>query len=248
MLIISGTGGDLRQKPSIFDSPLAPHFEILAYDQRGLGRSDRPDTPYTMAGYAKDADRLLAALGWDDCFVMGISFGGMVAQEFAINYPKRVKKLVLACTSSGGAGGDSYPLHTLSHLSVRERAIRIVKLSDMRRDDAWQAANPEMFQELIEMTVARFSVGAGEPGRQTGARRQMEARVGHDTYARLPDLKIPVLICGGRYDGIAPKSNLEAICRQIPQAGLELFEGGHLFFLQDPKAFESIQTFLTQPG
>lgn len=245
MLFISGTGGDLRQSPSIFDSFLARHFQILAYDQRGLGLSDRPDIPYTMSDYATDADRLLGAVGWDDCFVMGISFGGMVAQEFALNYPQRVKKLVLGCTSSGGAGGDSYPLHNLSHLPIRERATRIVVLSDTRRDENWQVANPEMFQEFIDMTVARFSVGAGEPGRETGARRQLEARLGHDTYARLPHLNMPVLVCGGRYDSIAPMANLEAICSRVPQARLELFEGGHLFFLQDPKAFETIRLFLT---
>lgn len=55
---------------------------------------------------------------------------------------------------------------------------------------------------------------------------------------------MPVLVCGGRYDGIAPIANLKAICKQIPQARLELFEGGHLFFLQDPKAFETIRLFL----
>lgn len=84
LLFISGTGGDLRCKPSIFDSPLAALFEILAYDQRGLGQTDRPDIPYTMADYAMDANGLLDAVGWDCCFVMGISFGGMVAQEFAL--------------------------------------------------------------------------------------------------------------------------------------------------------------------
>jgi len=87
-------------------------------------------------------------------------------------------------------------------------------------------------------------VGAEEPGRETGARRQIEARKKHDTYNQLPDLRMPVFICGGRYDGIAPVANLEAIHKQIPQSRLELFEGGHLFLLQDPAAFEHIITFL----
>ena len=64
-----------------------------------------------MADYAMDANSLLEAVGWDRCCVMGISFGGMVVQEFALRYQHRIKRLVLACTSSGGAGGDSYPLH-----------------------------------------------------------------------------------------------------------------------------------------
>ena len=244
LLVISGTGGDLRRSPSIFEMPIAQHFEILAYDQRGLGQTSRPDVPYTMVDYADDANALLDAVGWDRCLVMGISFGGMVAQEFALRYPHRVLRLVLASTSSGGAGGASYPLHELSRLTVEEYARKILYLSDTRRDAVWEAANPAQFQLLLEQTLRGLRVGAGEPGRQTGARRQLEARTLHDTYDRLPTLKVPVYICGGRYDGIATPANLEAMQKQIPGARLELFEGGHLFFIQDPRAFDRMVAFL----
>ncbi len=186
LFIISGTGGDLRRSPSFFDLPIARDFEILAFDQRGLGQTSKPDIPYTMADYAADAEGLLKALGWDRCLVMGISFGGMVAQEFALRYPRRVEKLVLACTSSGGAGGASYPLHELADLPIDEYIRRTLVLSDTRRDEAWQAANPERFQSLIDMTLAGMQIGADEPGRQIGARRQFEARVDHDTLRKTP--------------------------------------------------------------
>src|SRR5262249_58652586 len=107
LLLISGPGGDLRPSTNAFDSPLPKHFTVLAYDQRGLGRTDRPDTPYTMADYAADADALLQAVGWDRCLVMCVSFGGMVAQEFVVRYPHRAERLGLSCTSSGRAGGGS---------------------------------------------------------------------------------------------------------------------------------------------
>ena len=71
-------------------------------------------------------------MGWKSCFFMGVSFGAMVAQEFAIRYPERVERMVLACTSSGGAGGASYPLHDLANLEAPERAIRGLELSDLR--------------------------------------------------------------------------------------------------------------------
>jgi 3-oxoadipate enol-lactonase len=244
LLIISGTGGDLRRSPSFFDLPIARDFEILAFDQRGLGQTSKPDFPYTMADYAADAEGLLEALDWDRCLVMGISFGGMVAQEFALRYPQRVEKLVLACTSSGGAGGASYPLHELTDLPISEYVRRTLVLSDTRRDTAWQAAKPERFQSLIDMTIAGMQIGADEPERKTGARRQLEARIGHDTFDRLPTLSMPVFICGGLYDGIATPENLEVLQKQIPGARMELFKGGHLFFLQDPKAFEQITAFL----
>lgn len=244
LLFISGTGGDLRRTPNIFEMPIAQHFEILAYDQRGLGQTSRPDIPYTMADYADDANALLDVVGWDRCLVVGISFGGMVAQEFALRYPERVERLVLACTSSGGAGGSSYPLHELNSLQLNDYVRHILRLSDIRRHTVWREANPAQFQALFEETLSALRVGADEPGRQMGARRQLEARTHHNTYDRLPKLRMPVYICGGLYDGIARPLNLKAMQEQIRGSHLEMFEGGHLFYIQDPRAFARITAFL----
>lgn len=244
LLYINGTGGDLRRKPNVFDSPLAAYFDILSYDQRGLGQSDKPDQPYTMTDYAEDANALLDAIGWERCAVMGVSFGGMVAQEFAVRYPARVERLVLACTSSGGAGGASYPLHELLDLSLHAKTLHMLAISDTRQDAAWQAAHPQQVQDLVDLAEAAAAVGAGEPGREVGARLQILARQDHDTYDRLLTLTMPVFICGGRYDGIAAVANQAALQAQIPHAQLELFEGGHGFLLQDPNAYPRIKAFL----
>ena len=96
-----------------------------------------------------------------------------------------------------------------------------------------------------EMLAIR-TVGADAPGKVIGARRQIEARQGHATYSRLPQLAMPVLICGGRHDGVAPVENQKALLRQISSARMALFEGGHLFFMQDPRAFEEIIAFLKE--
>jgi 3-oxoadipate enol-lactonase len=244
LLGIGGTGGDLRRFPTIFDLLPAQNFEILAYDQRGLGRTSRPDIPYTMADYADDAEALLGTLGWERCLVIGFSFGGMVAQELALRYPHRVERLVLASTSSGGAGGASFPLQELAALPIEDYVRRLISLSDTRRDAAWQAAHPVQFRTLFEQMLAGLRVGSDEPGRRTGARRQLEARARHDTYEWLPALRMPVYICGGRYDGLATPAGFEAMQKKIPGSRLELFEGGHLFFLQDPRAVERIGAFL----
>jgi len=109
LLFISGTASDLRMKPNIFDGPLPKHFDVLAYDQRGLGRTSKPDRPYSMADYGEDAAGLMQAIGWGSALVIGVSFGGMVAQELAINHPHMVEGLVLACTSPGARAAPPSP-------------------------------------------------------------------------------------------------------------------------------------------
>src|SRR5262249_62323174 len=106
------------------------------------------------------------------------------------------------------------------------------------------AAHQQEFQTLHKDTLNGLKIGVDEPGRAMGARRQLEARKDHDTYNRLPTLQMPVLICGGRYDGIAAVNNQESMLKQIPNAKLALFEGGHLFFVQDPNAYKRILAFL----
>ncbi len=247
LLFINGTGADLRFRPNMYDGPLGKAFNLLGYDQRGLGRTEKPDRPYHMRDYADDAAALMAGLGWDRAHVMGVSFGGMVAQEFALRHPQRVERLVLACTSSGGAGGASYPLHKLQDMGAEERTKFILPISDTRCDAAWMAARPDALRQQIEMRLAADKIGADDPDRHLapmGARRQLEARIDHDTYSRLGEIRSPTLLCAGRYDGIAPLDNMQSMQKKIPNAELEIFEGGHLFLLQDKKAYPSIISFL----
>lgn len=239
LLSISGSGGDLRQPPGPFIPALADRFEMLAYDQRGLGQTDRPDSDYQMADYAADALALLDHVGWERACVVGVSFGGMVAQELAVTAPERVERLVLACTSSGGEGGASYPLHELSSLPPDEAATLRERLMDTRGDDAGP-----VYRAILAAMRKRGDVGAGERGRDDGMRRQLEARRHHDTWSRLPRLDMPVLVAAGRFDGIAPPENAEALAGRIPKAELAWFDGGHAFMFQDPKALPAIAEFL----
>ncbi len=237
LLCISGSGSDLRHQPRIHDDPaLAERFEIVAYDHRGLGRSV-PDDPHrapTMADFAADAIGLLDHVEWDTCRVLGVSFGGMVAQELAVTAPDRIVRLALACTSPGGAGGSSAPLHTLADLPPDERlAQQVAWLDDRTVDD------PELRAFWTEM------LGALSGQERTGGERlQLEARAQHDVWERLPGLRLPVLIAAGRYDGIAVPANQDALARQIDGAELRWFDGGHAFFLQDPTALPALADWL----
>jgi 3-oxoadipate enol-lactonase len=244
LLFVSGTGGDLRVRPGVLDTPLAARFSVLAYDQRGLGRSDKPDGPYTMANYADDAAALLDAVGWERARVIGVSFGGMVAQELALRHPDRVERLVLCCTSAGGAGGSSFPLQELAGLPEGERALRQIELGDVRRDAAWRAAHPKEIERALALAAGARAVGAGEPRRREGELWQLEARSRHDTFDRLDRLAMPVLLCAGRHDGIAPLANMQAMARRIPGAELRVYDGGHLFLIQDRSAYPEIAEWL----
>jgi len=242
LLAISGSRGDLRRKPNLLESPLAKAFDVLAYDQRGLGRTSKPNEPYLMADYADDAAALLDAVGWDRVRVVGLSFGGMVALELVLRHPDRVARLALCCTSPGGQGGSSYPIHTLQSLPADERARIMVSISDTRCDAGWAADNPEKFEELARKFGDDPS--AGEPDHQIGTSGLLEARRQHDTWERLDQIRCPVLICGGRHDGIALPSSQERMMERIPGATLRMFEGGHLFLWQDSSAFAEIVRFL----
>lgn len=242
LLFISGTGGDLRVTPNVFASPLAKAFDLVAYDQRGLGRTDKPDVAYTMADYADDAAALMDHLGWDDALVVGVSFGGMVAQELVLRHPARVSRLVLACTSPGGAGGASFAFHEIEHLAGEARAKFMIPISDTRRDAAWAAAHPQDYAAFVAMAAADPFVG--EPGRAMGAHRQLGARAAHDTWDRLPEITCPVLIAAGRHDGIALPATQEKLAARISGADLRWFEGGHMFMIQDRAAYPAIIGFL----
>ena len=243
LLVISGTGGDLRAKPSVFDTPLPERFSVLAYDQRGLGRSSCPPGPYSMADYADDAAALLDAVGWESCFVLGASFGGMVAQELVLRHPSRVSRLVLAVTSAGGAGGSSYPLHELQELS-RPTFETLLAVGDRRRNAAWCAAHPDLVELAYAGYLAYREQRAGDPDRERGAVLQLEARRHHDTYDRLGEVACPCLVLAGRYDDLAPLANSEALVAALPDARLEVLPGGHEALFDGSDGWQLVMDFL----
>ncbi len=242
VLMISGTGNDLRT--SFPDrNPVNKVGNVCHFDQRGLGQTDIPDGPYTMAQYADDAAGLVAELGWSTCHVVGTSFGGMVALNLAERHPELIERLVLNCTSPGGDFA-SFPLHTLTGAPAEELLDRRMRLTDERYDPEAEQPLPDIARSVFDAMVARAaSPATGQAA--AGARRQLEARSSHDTNHVLSRITNPTLVCAGRYDHIAPMANSEKLANEIPDAVLRVFEGGHLFMLQDRTAFAAINTFLS---
>lgn len=241
LLMFNGSGSTIERMRPLFEV-LASQFDVVLHDQRGLGRTEIPAGPYSMADYAADAIALVDHLGWSTFNVLGISFGGMVAQEFAVTAPERVERLALLCTSPGGAGGSSYPLHELRSMTAEERAEVSMTIMDTRFTPEWLESHPadNMFVQGIR---GEFGPASGSEA-ERGEIEQLAARRTHDVWDRLPGITAPTFIGAGRYDGIAPLSNSEAMARRIPNAELHVYEGGHGFFAQDASAFPEIISFL----
>ena len=240
LLNISGSGNDLRRSPASV-LPVNTAFETLSYDQRGLGRTSKPDTDYTMADYADDAAALIHSVGWPRCHVLGTSFGGMVALQLAVRHPDLIDRLALCCTSPGGVA-PSYPLHELQALEPAAAFATRMRLLDRRWDPDADEPIPGLGSYYDRMVEAAAATPDAEHA--AGLRRQLAARSGHDVVAHLPSITQPTLVCAGRYDDIAPVENSELLASRIPDAKLEVFDGGHLFMIQDRSAFPAIIDFL----
>jgi 3-oxoadipate enol-lactonase len=241
LLFCNGSGSTLETSRPLVDA-FADRFDVVAHDQRGLGRTEIPAGPYAMSDYAADAVALVDTVGWDRFRLVGISFGGMVAQELAVTWPERVERVVLLCTSPGGAGGSSFPLHELGLLPDDERVATGLRLLDTRFTPEWLAEHPGD-RALVELLSARESATKSAEQRR-GEAAQLEARRHVDVAARLALVACPTLVASGRYDGIAPPANGEAIAALVAGSEFRLYEGGHAFVAQDPAAFPDIFDFL----
>jgi pimeloyl-ACP methyl ester carboxylesterase len=245
LIFFNGSGATLESSAPLIERFRA-HFDVLAHDQRGLGRTAIPAGPYAMADYAADAAALLDHVGWGRCAVVGVSFGGMVAQEFAVTWPARTTRLALVCTSPGGPGRASYPLHELAELPPAQQAALGIGLLDTRFNPEWLDSHPRD-KALVDMRAGRAeAVKTAEQRR--GELEQRGARRHHDVWDRLSAIECPTLVAAGRYDGIAPMANSEAIASRVAGAELRVYEGGHLFFLQDSTAMPDIVSFLASPA
>ncbi len=205
------------------------HFRILTFDNRGVGKSDKPEGPYTIRTMADDTVKLMDHLEIEKAHVLGVSMGGMIAQELAINYPERISKLVLACTFSvkNDTSGDTPEQAGLLDLSPAKMAAAMVKL----------AANKPV-NRFIYGTVAMIqSVFMGTSARE-GLKNQIGACNIHNTLDRLSSIKSPTLVLVGTQDRLVKPVSSEVIAQNIPGATLVKIDGGsHMFYMENKTSF-----------
>jgi pimeloyl-ACP methyl ester carboxylesterase len=208
---------------------LSKHFQIIAFDNRGAGRSDKPDMEYSIRLFADDTAGIMDALAISKARILGISMGGYVAQELALNYPAKVRNLVLGCTGPGGdravmMAPDRMDKFTANKGLSPEEILR--KDMDIYFSDDYVDRHPEKIEEFVEIS-GRFYQPAD------AFFRQYDACLRHDTGDRLCDISVPTLILTGDDDPLVPSQNSYILKNLIPGADLSVFPGGrHCFFIE----------------
>jgi pimeloyl-ACP methyl ester carboxylesterase len=222
----------------------SPDYQVTVYDSRGVGRTDKPDTPYSMGMLVDDAVGLLERLGVASAHIYGVSMGGMVAQELALRHPKLVSSLILGATTCGGGHAVMPPQETLQELfSIMtlspDEAVRVS--TSVTFSAPFMERHPEKINEWLIK-------GAESPPSPKGFQRQAEAAAEFDTYDRLQQIGVPTLILAGSADQLIPVENSKILASKIPNAELVLFEGaghGYLWEAED-EANRAVRDFLRQ--
>lgn len=245
LLLINGLGSDrgewMAQIPAF-----ARRFRVIAFDNRGSGESGAPPGPYTTSAMADDAAVLLSLLEVTRAHVLGVSLGGMIAQEVALRHPGRVDRLVLACTTPGG---EISVRPSPEALAAFARAPGGDRESELRRtvpflySSRFQREHPEEIEAFIARRLAA-------PSSEEGYAAQLSAAVGHSAGDRLKEIRSPTLVITGSADLLVPPVNSERIAARIPGAKLVRIPGApHRLFAEDAEAFNrEVLDYLARPS
>jgi len=236
LILISGLGYSLWQWHRMVPL-LAKHFQVITFDNRGVGQSDKPAGPYSAQMLAADIVGLLDALHIEKAIIAGHSMGGFIAQALALGFPERVEKLILCSTNFGGP----------NHVPVTPEAMKV--LSDVTSDaltrfknglvvstaPGWAEKNQTMIEEWIRWRVAnpvepapyqaQLAIGLGLLSEEASFEKE------------LPRLHIPTLILFGAHDKVVPPENASLLAKQIANSKVVIFpDAGHFFPIEIPEA------------
>lgn len=240
VLLIMGLGmtatGWWRTVPVLVEAGL----RVIAFDNRGVGRSERPPGPYTVAEMADDAVSVLDSAGIAAAHVYGISLGGMIAQDVALRYPERVRALVLGATTAGGANLVPAAEHVNAFVRLRAQmtadhavwaSVPINYAARTRRDGGEKIAE-DIAQRL------RF------PVEQEFYAAQLAAAHAH--AATVASISAPTLVVHGTEDVLIPPANGERLAAAIPGAELALWpDAAHLYFTDEPEVDRRVARWLS---
>ncbi len=232
LLLIQGLGYARWGWEPVLDG-LARSFDVILFDNRGIGESDAPPGPYSAAELAADAIQVLDEAEVERAHVVGTSLGGMIALELALTYPERVDRLVLVCTTPGGARAFPMPQPTVELMQAR------ATLREFTENALAPDPRPELVDRILvhrERTAQGFEQWAA----------QAAAGATFDVHERLGSLGVPTLVQTGDGDLVVDPRNSELLVEAISDARLSVFAGaGHVFMWQEPERFVAeLEAFL----
>lgn len=245
VLCIMGLGGRGTDWNPAFIAEMAPHHEMIRFDNRGTGRSDRPEEDYSLEVMADEAMAVLDAAGRDRAHVLGVSMGGMIAQLVALRHPARVERLVLIATHAGGAAVTPPTPAAMATLM----ADRTRPPADLVRDAMTTITAPGFAARRPDAIEALVGYALALPTPPASFVRQMQAILASDRSARLAEIAAPTLVLHGTEDPLVPHPNGEVLARGIRGARLVTLPGcGHLPMWECPDALaREVREFLSAP-
>jgi pimeloyl-ACP methyl ester carboxylesterase len=244
LTLIMGLGCSLRQWQWMVPV-FAESFQVIAFDNRGVGRSGKPDMEYTTEMFADDTCALLKALGVDKTHVLSASVGGMIAQKFALKYPDMVDRLVLGCTMPNFYHLSPTPedLQSMQESQVLPLEESVETMMRLFLTEQFFADKPDQVARLKEVMM----IEKEEQGPDAFL-LQLGAAMNHDTINEVKDIKVPTLMITGDLDPMAPIENARFLAGQIPNSTLAEIPGiKHAFWVEKfQEACEIIIKFLKQ--
>jgi pimeloyl-ACP methyl ester carboxylesterase len=236
LVLISGIGYTSWQWHRMIPL-LAGHFQVIAFDNRGIGQTDKPAGPYTAHMLAADTVGLLDALTIEKAIIMGHSMGGFIAQALALEFPHKVEKLILCSTNFGGP----------HHVPITPEAMKV--LTDVSSDPVtrfknglyistapgWAEKNPQMIQEWVEWRAANPIEPAPYQAQLTIGLGLLQEEAAFEN--QLHRIKIPTLILFGEYDMVVPPANASLLAEKIANSKVVILpNAGHFFPIEVPEA------------
>ncbi|HET6977194.1 MAG TPA: alpha/beta fold hydrolase [Pyrinomonadaceae bacterium] len=222
---------------------LAHNFRVIIFDPRGVSASDKPEGPQTISLLADDVAHLLQTIGITSAHIVGASFGGFVAQEFALKYPALTRKLVLCCTSFGGPNHIVPAPETLMALA----STKGLNSEERMRANLLLAFTPEFVKTQAAEVDHIVHLRATNDVPEHIYLSQLHAAMNFNVESRLSEIKSPTLVLSGDADVIVPVQNSRNLAAKIPGAKLHIVkDGSHTFFIEQAEEFnQSISAFIS---
>ncbi|MHA1301534.1 MAG: alpha/beta fold hydrolase [Candidatus Helarchaeota archaeon] len=218
---------------------LSKHYKLILIDNRGVGRSSKPDIPYTMQMFVEDIKAVLDHLELSKIHLMGCSMGGMIAQHFALTYQDMLESLILVCTSANmniKYSGAIQPERLFSMTNLTPRGLMTVLSIFLSSDYVRWLFSEEGKEERNKLMI---NIGSYLPTVKSMTNQWNAIRL-HNTFARLGEIKVPTLILGGKQDVLLPPRHSRVLNKFIPNSELKILQGGHGFWIENEQKFADI--------